>query len=167
MNIDITDDELARMVAELSAEGLVSVSVGPDDRHDAVTFADYLTDFKKSWWMYLSLIVALTETLLVESNPTSPSLAGARLILGLGLLGLVPGYSIVMLVLPRARLVFLERLILSIFLSILVSILTGVTLGAIDSFEATSNVLLLAITTFGLSIFAGYRAFRSSTAQRL
>ena len=163
MNVDVTDEELVAMIRELSADGMLSVDMAPDSRLETASFSDYLTDFRRSGWMYLSLTVALTETILVESYSPSPFLRAVRLVLGFGLLGLIPGYSIVTLVLPRANLVLLERLILSVFLSLLVSILTGVALGAVDSFEATSNVLLLVVITFGMSILAAYRSWMSSS----
>ena len=155
LKVEVSDEELIAMVRQLSVERLVNLDTTPEQS----SFSEYLIDIGQSGWMYGSLVLALTETLLVEFRPMNPVLAAFRLIVGFALLGFLPGYSILRAVFPHGGISLLEQLVLSVFLSILVSILTGVALGALGDLQATSNTLLLAILTFGLSLLAAYRAY--------
>jgi len=155
LRVEVSDEELIAMVRQLSVERLVNL----DTTTELSSFSEYLIDIGQSGWMYGSLVLALTETLLVEFRPMNPVLAAFRLIVGFALLGFLPGYSILRVVFPHGGISFLEQLVLSVFLSILVSVLTGVALGALGDLQATSNTLLLAILTFGLSLLAAYRAY--------
>ncbi len=155
LKVEVSDEELIAMVTQLSAEGLVNL----DTTTGLSSFSEYLIDIGQSGWMYGSLVLALTETLLVEFRPMNPVLAAFRLVVGFALLGFLPGYSILRAVFPHGGISLLEQLVLSVFLSILVSVLTGVALGALGDLQATSNTLLLAMLTFGLSLLAAYRAY--------
>ena len=155
LKVEVSDEELIAMVRQLSVERLVNL----DTTTGLSSFSEYLIDIGQSGWMYGSLVLALTETLLVEFRPMNPVLAALRLIVGFALLGFLPGYSILRAVFPHGGISLLEQLVLSVFLSILVSILTGVALGALGDLQATSNTLLLAMLTFGLSLLAVYRAY--------
>ncbi len=159
MKVELNDDEFVIMVTQLSAEGLIEF----EDTPRLSSFSDYLVDLGLSGWMYGSLVLALVETLLVEARSTNAVLGTVRLLIGFALLGFLPGYSMMRLVFPRRDLPLLEQLMLSVFLSILISVLSGVVLGSLDDLQATSNTVLLAVLTFGLSLLAAYRAFKIST----
>jgi uncharacterized membrane protein len=162
MRVEVRDEELTALVTQLSAEGLINLAV----TSRLSSFSDYLIDVGESGWMYCSLVLALIETLLVESRTTNDVLVVLRLAIGFALLGFLPGYSMMRLVFPRRDLALLEQFMLSVFLSILVSILTGVVLGSLGDLQATSNTLLLTVLTFGLSLGAAYRAFAVLNANR-
>lgn len=163
MNLEISDEDLIRLMGELSADGVVAIEV-PDR---SSSFSGYVSDLRQSWWMYLLLGMALAETLLVEYNARDGLLALSRLILGLLLLGLIPGYSALKLIFPAEVFSFLERTVLSVFLSILISILTGTLLGAMSSLGSTSTVLVLTVSAFVLTIAAGYRIFSAQTRSQV
>ncbi|HZD12693.1 MAG TPA: hypothetical protein VE177_04150, partial [Candidatus Binatus sp.] len=57
-------------------------------------------------------------------------------------------------------LVFLERLVLSIFVSVIVAIGIGTILGAFFLFESAANVLLLSSFTIFFAFLGSYRASR-------
>ncbi len=157
MDLRIRDEDLISLVGELSADGLVDLQVPPS----ATSFSGYMSGFRSSGWLYSLLGLALAETLLVEYGSEDGFLVFSRLILGLLLLGLIPGYSTVKLIFPAVAFTLLERSILSIFFSILISILTGILLGSLGTFQATSTALVLTVFTFVITIVAGYRTFRA------
>ncbi len=163
MNLEFRDEDLIALIEQLSAEGLVNFQVSSEPS----SFSGYLADVKRSWWMYAILTLALGETLLVEYEPVDSILVSCRLILGLALLGFIPGYSAFRLTFPSSSLSLLERIVLSVFLSILIAILTGTLLGSVDALEATSNVLTLTVFAFVLSIGAAYRSFEVSGRKRV
>ena len=162
VKLEIRDEELVALIQQLSSEGLISLR----ESAQPSSFADYLISVTHSWWVYTFLVLALAETFLVEYEPGSGFLIICRLLLGFALLGFIPGYSTLEVILPSSKLPLLERMILSIFLSILISILSGVLLGSVLAFQATANVLVLAGLTFVMTFFAGYRSFDVSKSKR-
>ena len=96
MDLRIRDEDLISLVGELSADGLIDLQVP----QSATSFSGYMSDFRLSGWLYSLLGLALAETLLVEYGSEDGFLASSRLILGLLLLGLIPGYSTVKLIFP-------------------------------------------------------------------
>ncbi len=95
-------------------------------------------------------------------------LAILRILFGLGLLGLLPGYATTQAVLPGEQLTQLEKVLLSVFLSVVISIAIGVALGAGYFFTATSNVISIAAYVAALSLVGAYREYswlRKSVAQ--
>ena len=162
MNLDIPDADLIALVGQLSAEGRVSLQIPSESS----SFSGYLTDLSRSGWVYVLLSLALVETLLVESGAKNEFLGFFRLTLGLALLGFTPGYSALRLVFPKGGFGLLEQIILSVFLSLLISIFSGTLLGSVNALGATSNVLLLAVFTFVLTIAAAYRRFEFSSREK-
>ena len=158
MSLEIPDADLIALVGRLSAEGQIDLQVPSESS----SFSGYLTDLRRSGWVYALLSLALAETLLVEYGSKNEFLSFCRLTLGLALLGFIPGYSALRLVFPGGGFGLLEQIVLSIFLSLLISILSGTLLGSVGTLGATSNVLLLAVFTFVLAIAAAYRCFEFS-----
>jgi uncharacterized membrane protein len=107
------------------------------------------------------------EALLVVENVQSGPVWILRFLLGLALLGLMPGYATVQILFPGDRLPLLEQALLSIFLSVMISIALGVALGAGYYFTGTSSVLALSIYTIVSVFLAGYRRFSQIRSSNL
>jgi len=153
--IDFTDDELVRLVRELGSDGTIVLrELEPE------SFSSYLGENNQAWWLYGVVMVALIESFLVVYGSQDQLVTTLRAILGLVLLGYLPGYSATRAIFPRVQFPFLERLILSIFLSVMVSIGIGTLLGAVFLFQSAANVLLLSSTTVSLALIGSYRSFR-------
>jgi len=153
--IDFTDDELVRLVRELSSDGTVILK---DLKSES--FSGYLGGNNQVWWLYAVVMVSMIESFLVIYGSQDQLLTALRAVLGLVLLGFLPGYSATRAVFPRVRFPFLERLILSIFLSVMISIGIGTLLGAVFLFQSAANVLLLGSATIVLALIGSYRSFR-------
>ena len=153
--ITFTNDELVELVRELSSDGAIVLR-----ELKAESFSGYLGKNNQVWWLYGVVIVALIESFLVVYGSQDQLVTTLRAILGLVLLGYLPGYSATRAIFPRVHFPFLERLILSIFLSVMVSIGIGTLLGAVFLFQSAANVLLLSSTTVSLALIGSYRSFR-------
>jgi len=153
--IRANDEDLLNIIRELQQEGTIHllVPVSPD------SFAQNLGDTSNSWWIYATLLVSFAEILLVLYNVQDPFFGGFRLLFGLGLLGLLPGYATVQILFPGDQLNMLEQILLSVFLSVIVSIALGVALGAGYFFNPLSGVLLSSMYAMAASVLAGYRRY--------
>lgn len=116
-------------------------------------------DTTQCWWVYAIFSVALAETLLVASGSSDPFSLVPRQVLGLFMLGLIPGYSTFKAIFPNSDLSLLEKMVMSIFLSLLVSIASGTILGSALLLDATANVIVLAMFTSFMTLAASYRCF--------
>ena len=153
--IDFTDDELVRLVRDLSSDGTIILKeLKPE------SFSNYLGENNQVLWLYAIVMVCVLECFLVISDAQDQFVITLRAILGLVLLGFLPGYSATRAVFPRVEFPFLERMILSIFLSVMVSIGIGTLLGAVFLFQSAANVLLLSSATVFLAMIGAYRSFR-------
>jgi hypothetical protein len=154
-NIDFTDDELVRLVKELGSDGTIVLrELKPE------SFSSFLGENNQIWWLYGVVMVSLVESFLVVSSSQDQLVTALRAILGLFLLGFLPGYSTTRAVFPRVQFPFLERLVLSIFLSVMISIGIGTLLGAVFLFQSAANVLLLSSATVFLALVGAYRSFK-------
>lgn len=155
--IRLTDDDLIEVVRELHSEGALNLQ--PFSK--AGSFLGFLSDPDSSWWIYVILIASVLEMVLVVGNVLSGPGWILRLLLGLGLVGLMPGYSTLQILFPGDRMPLLEQALLSIFLSVMISIALGVALGAGYAFTARSSVVALAVYTMASVMIAGYRRYLS------
>ena len=153
--ITFTNDELVELVRELSSDGTIVLR-----ELKAESFSGYLGENTQVWWLYGVVIVALIESFLVVYGSQDQLVTTLRAILGLVLLGYLPGYSAARAIFPRVHFPFLERLILSIFLSVMVSIGIGTLLGAVFLFQSAANVLIISSATILLGLIGAYRSFR-------
>ncbi len=155
VNLECSDEELIAMIGELSLRG----HVGFQESEVPSSFHGFLMDPSQGWWVYAILFVALADTLLVANGSSVPFSLLPRQVLGLSMLGFLPGYSTLRAVFPQGDLSILERVVMSIFLSLLVSILSGTILGSALLLEATANVIVLTVFTFVMTLAASYRCF--------
>ena len=154
---DFHPDEgnLITLIDQLISDGTIKSSLKA-----ANSFSEYLLDIWSTWWFYASSIVALFEVFLVVSNAQTGLPLLIRIAFGLGLLGIIPGFLTSLVLFPRGQLVTLERVALSIFLSVLIAIAVGVLLGLGPYFQASNNVIVLAVYVVLLDIAASYRAYQ-------
>jgi uncharacterized membrane protein len=124
------------------------------------SFKDYITDVWRIWWFYLSIIVAISELLLVVSNVQTGFFLFLRILFGLGILGIIPGFLTVLMLFPEGHLNVLEKIALSIFLSVLASITVGVLLGLGPFFQASNDIAVLAGYIILMDVVASYRTYR-------
>lgn len=82
-----------------------------------------------------------------------------RIVFGLGVLGMIPGFLTVLAVFPGGGVNTLEKIALSIFLSVLISITVGVVLGIGPLFQASNNIILLTGYVILVDVTAGYRRY--------
>src|SRR5205807_2701509 len=101
------------------------------------SFKEYLADVWSSWWFYIVIIVAASELFFVISDVQNGPLLFLRIVFGLGVLGLIPGFLTVLAVFPGGGVNTLEKIALGIFLSVLISITIGVVLGIGPLFQAS------------------------------
>jgi hypothetical protein len=152
--IDFTDDELVRLVRGLGSDGTIILKGLKSE-----SFSSYLSGNKQGWWLYAVVMVSMIESFLVVYGSQDPLVTTLRALLGLVLLGYLPGFSGTHAVFPRVQFPFLERLILSIFLSVMISIGIGTLLGAVFLFQSAANVLLLGSATVVLALIGSYRSY--------
>jgi hypothetical protein len=153
--IRASDGDLLNIIRELQRDGEIHLSIP----FSLDSFPGFLSDTGNSWWIYATVVISLAEIFLVRYNVQDPVLGSLRLLLGLGLLGFLPGYSTVQILFPKDPLSLLEQILLSIFLSVVVSIGLGVILGAGYFFNPTSGVILSGVYAIVVSILAGYRRY--------
>jgi len=157
------DDDLIAVIRDLQTTGAINLhpfSV-------PTSFADYVSDPERSWWIYLIMFSSALEALLVVENVQNGPIWILRLLLGLALLGLMPGYATVQILFPGDWLPLLEQALLSIFLSVMISIALGVALGAGYHFTGTSSVFALSVYTIVSVFVAGYRRFSQIRSSNL
>jgi Protein of unknown function (DUF1616) len=152
---DFTNDELVRLVRELGSDGTIILRELKSE-----SFSGYLGGNNQVWWLYAVVMVSVIESFLVVYGSQDQLVTTIRAVLGLVLLGYLPGFSATHAVFPKVRFPFLERLILSIFLSVMVSIGIGTLLGAVFLFQSAANVLLLSLATIILALIGSYRSFK-------
>jgi len=155
-NIDFREDELLQIIKQLQSEGAIKLSTGNSD-----SFKEYLLDFWNTWWFYLVIVVAMSELALVLFNATTGAALFLRALLGLGMLGIIPGFLTVLIVFPGGQINILEKIALSIFLSVLISIAVGSILGLGLFFQPTNNIIALAAYVILADFWASYRSFDS------
>jgi hypothetical protein len=148
------DNELFEVLSELQREGRISLV----DSGAPNSFPRFIADLDASWWILVSVAVAIVEILLVVGAGSNEVLGILRLLLGLGLLGFLPGYATTKIVFPRG-LATLELILLSIFLSVVISIALGLVLGAGYFFTPLSAVALSSGYTIFSSLLAGFRQY--------
>ncbi len=122
------------------------------------SFASYLRNYRRSFWVYLIIAVSLAETVLVVYGSDSTTLVPLRALLGVLMLGFIPGYSSQRAIFPVGEIRVLERILLSVFLSIIVSISLGTVLGFVLAFRPGANAIVLALYTVMATLYAGYRS---------
>ncbi len=128
------------------------------------SFASYLRNYQRSFWVYLIIAVSLAETVLAVYGSDSTSLVPLRALLGVLMLGFIPGYSSQRAIFPVGEIKVLERILLSVFLSIIVSISLGTVLGFALAFRPGANAIVLALYTVMATLFAGYRSSRTRSS---
>ncbi len=157
--ITCSNEEIIRIVEELDTEGDVVAYLLPITWK---SFVSYLADIYSSWWMYGIIAASLVETILVLFEPYRGILLPVRFLLGFGVLGFLPGYSSQRALFPERALTFLERLLLSIFLSVVISISLGIILGSVFLFRAGPNASILSLYITIVTIIAAYRSYKSA-----
>jgi Protein of unknown function (DUF1616) len=153
-NIKISDAKLLLLIEQLKSEGTINLSF-----RTTSSFKEYLSDIWNTWWFYLAIIVTLSELLLVISDAQTGAALFLRILFGIGVLGLIPGFLTVLIVFPGNQLNALEKIALSIFLSVLISIMIGVLLGLGPFFQASNNIIVLAVYVVLADIAASYRSY--------
>ena len=152
--INISDEELLPLVRKLQFEGAIKLSVKA-----ATSFKEYLIDIWNTWWFYLAIVVAVSELTLVVSNAMIGALLFLRIVFGLAMLGIIPGFLTVLTVFPGGQINTLEKIGLSIFLSVLISITVGVVLGLGPFFQPSNNIVILTAYVILADFAAGYRSY--------
>ena len=153
-NINIDDEKLLALVEQLKSEGTIKPSVNSPG-----SFKEYLADIWNTWWFYLAIIVALSELFFVISNAQAGAALFLRILFGLGMLGIIPGFLTVLIIFPGSQVNALEKIALSIFLSVLISITIGILLGLGPYFQASNNIIILAIYVVLADVAASYRSY--------
>jgi uncharacterized membrane protein len=153
-NISISDEKLLTLIEQLQSEGAIKLSV-----KRASSFKEYLADIWNAWWFYLAIIVAVSELIFVISNVQGGVALFLRMLFGLGMLGILPGFLTVLIVFPGNEVNNLEKIALSIFLSVLISITVGVILGLGPFFQASNNIIILTAYVVLADIGASYRSY--------
>jgi hypothetical protein len=160
--IRVSDDDLLNIIRDLQQDGDIRLSIPVS----LDSFPGFLSDTRNSWWIYATVLIALAEIFLVRYNVQDQFWGSLRLLFGLGLLGILPGYATVQILFPKDQLSLLEQILLSIFLSVVISIGLGVILGAGYFFNPTSGVLLSSMYAIVVSILAGYRRYSALRGSR-
>ena len=145
------------MTDRLASDGTIKPALKSDS-----SFWNYFRDIWSTWWFYSSIVVALLEVFLVITNVQAGVALFFRIVFGLGILGIIPGFLTTLLFFPKGQLVTLERIAMSIFLSVMISIAVGVLLGLGPYFQASNNVVVLAGYVVLVDIAASYRAYQFS-----
>jgi len=152
--INISDEELLPLIRELQSDGTIILSLKV-----AASFREYLIDIWSTWWFYLAIVVAVSELALVVSNAMVGATLFLRILFGLGMLGIIPGFLTVLIVFPGGQINTLEKIALSIFLSVLISITVGVVLGLGPFFQPSNNIIILTAYVILADFAAGYRSY--------
>jgi hypothetical protein len=158
--IDAGDEELLPLIKQMQSSGEIRLYLSAR----ASSFEDYLTSYWDTWWVYLAVIVAVSESFLVFLESQSGPLLFLRMVFGVGLLGFVPGYLTIRIIFPGRQINVLEQILASIFLSVLVSITIGVVLGLGPFFVPSYNVLLLSLYVLAAAPVAAFRSYRFPAA---
>jgi len=153
-NMNFTDEKLLPLIKQLQSEGTFRLSV----QHTG-SFGEYLADIWNAWWFYFVIFVTLSELFLVISNSQAGVALLLRVLFGLGVLGIIPGFLTVMIVFPGGQIQTLEKIALSIFLSVLISITVGVLLGLGPFFQASNNIIVLTVYVVLADVAASYRTY--------
>jgi hypothetical protein len=153
-NISIDDEKLLPLIEQLLSEGAIKLSVKV-----AGSFKEYLADIWNAWWFYLAIIVASSELFFVVSNAQTGAALFLRILFGLGILGIIPGFLTVLIVFPGDQVNALEKIALSIFLSVLISITVGILLGLGPFFQASNNIIILTVYVVLADVAASYRSY--------
>ena len=154
--VEVDDKELLRLVDQMRSSGEIRLQV----RERPDSFEEYLTSYWDTWWVYLAITVAVSESFLVFLGTQTGALLFLRMVFGLGILGFVPGYLTVRIIFPGGQISILEQLVLSVFLSVLVSITIGVVLGLGPFFLPSYNALFLSLYVLAAAPIAAYRSYR-------
>lgn len=154
--IKVSDEKLLPLIRQMQSEGEIKFYLPAK----AGSFEEYITSYSDTWWVYLTIIIAVSESYLVFLESQTVPLLFFRTLFGLGLLGFIPGYLSVRTIFPGRQINILEQLALSIFLSVLVSISIGVVLGLGSFFQPSYNVLLLSLYVLIVAPVAAYRSYR-------
>jgi len=157
--IESSDEELLLLIKQMRSRGEIKLYLPAR----AGSFEEYLSSYSDTWWIYLAVVIAVSESFLVFLESQSGPLLFLRMVFGVGLLGFVPGYLTVRIIFPGAQINLLEQLLLSVFFSVLVSITIGVVLGLGPFFLPSYNALLLSLYVLATAPVAGYRSYRSTT----
>jgi len=152
--IGLNDHKLLPMIEQLQSEGTIRLSFKP-----LGSFKQYLTDIWSSWWFYIVIIVAASELFFVISDVQTGPFLFLRIVFGLGVLGIIPGFLTVLAVFPGGAVNTLEKIALSIFLSVLISITVGVVLGIGPLFQASNDIILLTGYVILVDVAASYRRY--------
>jgi hypothetical protein len=158
--IDVSDQELLPLITQMQSRREIRLYLPAR----ASSFDEYLTSYWDTWWVYLAVIVAVSESFLVFLESQTGPLFFLRMVFGVGLLGFVPGYLTVRIIFPGGQLNVLEQLLLSVFLSVLVSITIGVVLGLGPFFLPSYNTLLISLYVLAAAPTAAYRTYRFPAA---
>ncbi len=153
-NINIDDEKLLALVEQLKSEGTIKPSVNSPG-----SFKEYLADIWNTWWLYLAIIVALSELFFVISNAQAGAALFLRILFGLGMLGIIPGFLTVLIIFPGSQVNALEKIALSIFLSVLISITIGILLGLGPYFQASNNIIILTVYVVLADVAASHRSY--------
>jgi uncharacterized membrane protein len=153
-NMNVSDEKLLPLIKQLQSEGTLKFSV----QHTG-SFNEYLADIWNAWWFYLVIVVTLSELFLVISNSQAGVPLVLRILFGLGVLGIIPGFLTVMIIFPGGQVQTLEKIALSIFLSVLISITVGVLLGLGPFFQASNNIIVLTVYVVLADVAASYRTY--------
>jgi hypothetical protein len=158
--IEVRDQELLPLIKQMQSRGEIRLYLPAR----ASSFEEYLTSYWDTWWVYLAVIVAVSESFLVFLESQTGPLFFLRMVFGVGLLGFVPGYMTVRILFPGGQINVLEQLLLSVFLSVLVSITFGVVLGLGPFFLPSYNTLLISLYVLAAAPIAAYRTYRFPAA---
>jgi Protein of unknown function (DUF1616) len=150
-----TDQGLMKAVQELEDDGIIGLHY----LRNKNSFVSFIGDFYSSWWIYFAIVASIAEVILVAYQPSALVFQASRMVLGLLLLGVLPGYVTVQSVFPGKELRELEQLLLTIFLSVAISIAIGVALGFAYVFTALNSAILSASYSVAVSLMAGYRRY--------
>jgi hypothetical protein len=153
--IIVSDEKLLPLIKQMQSEGEINLYLPAK----AGSFEEYITSYSETWWVYLTMIVAVLESFLVFLQSQTAPLLLLRTVFGLGMLGFIPGYLTVQIIFPGRQINILEQISLSIFLSVLVSISIGVVLGLGLFFQPSYNVLLLSLYVLIAAPLAAYRSY--------
>jgi hypothetical protein len=153
--IKVSDEKLLPLIIQMQSAGEITLCLPAL----AGSFEEYLTGYWGTWWIYLTMVVAASESLLVFSQYQNGPLLLLRILFGLGMLGFLPGYLTVMIIFPGRQINILEKLALGIFLSVLISIGTGVLLGLGPFFQASNNIFILSVYVILADLTAAYRSY--------
>jgi len=153
--IKVSDEKLLPLIRQMQSDG--EIKLYPAAK--AGSFEEYLTSYWETWWIYLTMAIAVSESLLVFTQSLTGALLLLRIVFGLGMLGFIPGYLTVLIIFPGRQINNLERVALSIFLSVLISITMGVLLGLGPFFQPSINIFILSVYVISADFAAGYRSY--------